>query len=666
MLSRGDPGVRWPYQIRYDVENKVRSDVVVLGAGISGCWAAIMAARKGAKVALVEKGCTIRSGCGGRGVDHWQSACTNPCSKVTPEEMTEAVIEEFGGHSNGITRYIACTESYETLLEIERMGGKIRDTEDVFKGADFRDEKTKLCFAYDYENRYTIRVWGAGIKAILVNELERLGVEVFDRTMVTSLIMDGAKVAGATGVNARTGEFTVFEAKAVVACMASIERLGTFATEQRGLASCITDPNNTGQGHEILFRAGAEFSLMEKTHPESGGFGYPMYGTGNSDNTWYPCTMVDSNGKEIPWVDRDGNVVRTIADRCKPAPGQKFFLMGGGLSNGHFMLGVPHPAWYKYKGPHLTPKLPEMIARGEIVPPLYADLPSMPEHERRAIFGLMVGNEGKTPVAIYKKYTSAGFDPDKDMLMSPNFPSPGHYMNPCSWAGVSPPHQRGMCFAMAGGVNVDWKLAAVGLEGLFAAGMNLLGSSEHSTAATTGRYAGRNAAEYALRAGQSPIDRKQVEAEKARVYAPLRNTSGYDWYDLNQGIARIMQDHCGEFKNSEGLELGLKWIEELRESEAKKAYAGSPHDLMRVLECLSLLTTGEMVLHASLGRKASSFHLLFWRTDYPEMDPPEWQRFTNIRRVNGSVKHSTMPMRYWEQAPYADNYEENYSKNCAK
>ena len=36
------------------------------------------------------------------------------------------------------------------------MGVQIRDVNDEFKGADFRDEETKLMFAYDYENRHII------------------------------------------------------------------------------------------------------------------------------------------------------------------------------------------------------------------------------------------------------------------------------------------------------------------------------------------------------------------------------------------------------------------------------------------------------------------------------------------------------------------------------
>ena len=44
----------WPYPIRYGQVKRHESDVVILGGGIAGVWAAIGAARQGAKVVLVE------------------------------------------------------------------------------------------------------------------------------------------------------------------------------------------------------------------------------------------------------------------------------------------------------------------------------------------------------------------------------------------------------------------------------------------------------------------------------------------------------------------------------------------------------------------------------------------------------------------------------------
>ena len=148
----------WPYSIKWDEIKEVSTDVLILGGGIAGCWAAIAVARKGLKVTIIEKGATIRSGAGGSGCDHWESAATNPCSHVTPEELTMAMVKDHRGYNNAISHYIECREGYDRLLDLEKMGGKIRDTEDDFKGAEFRDEKTKFLFAYDYESRFTLRI----------------------------------------------------------------------------------------------------------------------------------------------------------------------------------------------------------------------------------------------------------------------------------------------------------------------------------------------------------------------------------------------------------------------------------------------------------------------------------------------------------------------------
>ena len=85
--------MKWPYPNEMDQEEQVSGAVLVLGGGMAGCYAAIAAARKGKKVVLVEKGATIRSGAAGSGFDHWESACTNPCSKVTAEEIANAYID---------------------------------------------------------------------------------------------------------------------------------------------------------------------------------------------------------------------------------------------------------------------------------------------------------------------------------------------------------------------------------------------------------------------------------------------------------------------------------------------------------------------------------------------------------------------------------------------
>jgi len=648
----------WPYPTRYGKENEIRADVLILGGGIAGCHAAVHAARRGAKVAVVDKGAVIRSGSGGAGVDHWHAACTNPCSKITPEEMME-IVKVFGDYSyaefgNGITCYIQAKESYDALLDVEKMGIKVRDVDDEFVGAEFRDPATKLMFAYDYENRYCIRVnGGAHIKVALYNELRRLGVQVFDRIMVTSLLTEGgkqgARAVGATGVNVRTGEFYTFRAPATVLSMSVFAGQWVFSTELNGFGSIFNDPNNSGDGTAMAWNAGAELALMERSGRSlsSGFFRYPPYGTGDHNNTWYACTIVDANGKEIPWVDRDGKVLKTVSERYRPAPGQKFFLYGRMAS---------YPIW----GPVLTPDLPQRIANGEFALPLYADLPSMPKHERRAIWGLMIYNEGKCSI-IYENYCKAGFDPDKDMLQLPVMP-PEQYGRGPAWETYGPRQWREGAFGGGGGIVFDWDLQT-NLEGLYVAGSQQFSGGTHAHAAATGRYAGRKAAAHARRNSPGEVDRNQVAAEKARVYAPAMRKDGISWKELRAGLCRVMQDYCGEFKSKETLEMGLRWIRSIRESEAPSAFARNPHELCRVLECHTHMTVGEIILHASLARKASSLLLDFKRLDYPQVDPPEWHKIVTIRLENGDIKVGELPLNYWLLPPYASTCEENYRKH---
>ena len=634
--------MEWPYPIEWDKEEEVSTDVLVLGGGIAGCWAAIGAVKKGSRVTIVEKGATIRSGAGGSGCDHWESAATNPCSGVTPEELTEAMVKDHDGYNNGISHYIECREGYDRLLDLEKMGGKIRDTEDEFVGAEFRDDKTKFLFAYDYKNKFTLRVWGTTFKPALYKECKRLGINIFDRTMATGLLTEGgkqgSKVVGAVGVNGRTGKFIVFKSKVTILCMARPTRIWLFSPGLPGLSE-FRPPQCMGDGHAMGWKAGVAFTMMEKSVRAEwyGERSYPPYGAGNTHNTWYACSMVDANGREIPWIDRDGKILNEVSQRYHPSPGQKLFLKGGGESYYHL---------YEYQGPDTLP-VDELIKRGYKLP-FYADLTRMPELERKAIWGLMVGEEGKTKIPILRAYTEDGFDPEKDLLQS--------YGD--GWTSASfLPNERQL-FGLPGGILNDWELKT-NIEGLYAAGDQLFASDCHGHAAATGHYAGRHAAEYASKAPEPVIKQQQVLDEKERVYAPVKREKGIGWKELNMYISRTMQNYCGERKNRDILNLGLSQFRDLKENIIPQLVAGNPHELIRSLEVLNILTNAEMIIQACLARKASSRYLHFIRTDYPRMDPPEWYKFLTVQLENNAVKIGEKPIDYY--GSFEKNYEDHNS-----
>jgi succinate dehydrogenase/fumarate reductase flavoprotein subunit len=68
---------------------------------------------------------------------------------------------------------------------------------------------------------------------------------------------------------------------------------------------------------------------------------------------------------------------------------------------------------------------------------------------------------------------------------------------------------------------------------------------------------------------------------------------------------------------------------------------------MRSIEDTSLLTHGQIIVQASLARKASSHVLGFSRIDYPQIDPPEWNKFVTVKMQNNKVKAGEKPLNYW-------------------
>jgi succinate dehydrogenase/fumarate reductase flavoprotein subunit len=115
--------IKWPYTLAGNRCEQDSCDVLVIGGGMAGCFAAITAARSGASVMMTEKAATESSGAAGSGCDHWESAATNPCSRVTPEELAEAMVRSHAGYNNAISHYIECREGYDRLLDLEKMGG---------------------------------------------------------------------------------------------------------------------------------------------------------------------------------------------------------------------------------------------------------------------------------------------------------------------------------------------------------------------------------------------------------------------------------------------------------------------------------------------------------------------------------------------------------------
>ncbi|MEJ2244682.1 MAG: FAD-binding protein [Acidobacteriota bacterium] len=553
----------WPYTVDYEKEYEIDTDVLVIGGGIAGCWAAINAARKGLRVALVEKGDTVRSGAGGPGCDHWCQCPANPHSRVDPDEWAKLLAQHPGiftekpkstpkiSYGNGIGAQITCRENYDTLLELEQMGGQIRDIHDEYVGAEGRYDDTKFMFSprtsRNHETEIVLRVWGTTFKPALKKECQRLGIRIFDRVMATSLLteggLQGTPVIGATGFNNRTGEFMIFRSKAAVLATAGDYYMWMLNTEHAGCRQ-FRSRCASGDGVAMAWKAGAKLLLMEHTVPLMLGTGYKhnWYG-GAGDASYENLQLIDAEGKKLPWPTQ-------------------------GWQDGGAMMPPPP----------IRESIREGILKGEWALPFYGDFPAMSDIERKVTWDLMLGEESTTKI-ITSTYERAGFDPKKHLLQN--------------YAFIEGETHSQWRTARGGGPVVDWNLKST-LDGLYVAGEQLFSPGDHSFAASTGRYAGRKAADYASHANEPIISKEQVAVEKARIYSLVRRTGGIEWKELNAGIARTMQYFCSEFKTESLLRMGLDTLKDIEDSFVPRLCALDPHKLMRSMEDLSMLTHAQM------------------------------------------------------------------------
>jgi succinate dehydrogenase/fumarate reductase flavoprotein subunit len=459
-------------------------------------------------------------------------------------------------------------------------------------------------------------------------------------------------VIGATGVNDRTGEFYIFKAKAVVVATGIGMRLFGFAPEVTESAS-MYDVNQVAMGHIIGWNAGAEFVNMDQIGKHRlSGFGYAPYSTGNADNTYQGAPAVDADGKRIAHANSYGELLNEERQIFQPSRPDKFVIGHG--------IALQMPDGRDYNITNLDSGIGDKVRSGELQLPLYTDFTLLDEKHRWLIWGMMLSQEGKCRVPIYETFTQWGFDPAKDLLQQPVH-DPSMYSSAPAWCGLgghTPANWRAMGY---GGFLTDWRLQTT-LPGLFAAGgAPAFGSGCHGESHTSGRYAGRQAAAFAGKSVGIEPDARQIQKEKDRCYAPVRRDDGdIGWKEMNYAISRVMQDYCGEYKTERTLDMGLKRLGDLLETEGERTYAGNPHELVRLLECFGLVDMGRLCIEAAKARKCSSRLLGFYRLDYPEVDPPEWHCFVPVSQKDGAVNSRKLPVDYYLQAPYSGDLEENY------
>jgi len=282
-------------------EEIVDADVLCVGGGIAGLMAAIRAGELGAKVIVVEKANTLRSGCGATGNDHIR--CYIP--EYHGPDIEPVIEMNMQSQVGGIRSKIFMRTWMEKTFDIV----KLWDSWGIPMKHDGKWEFS----GHGIPGRLlpSLKYAGQDQKPILTREARKRGVEIINRVMVFDLICNDNGVIGAIGVDTREERIIIFRARGVVLGTGGLVRLYPSPTPG-WMFNRANSPATTGDGRAMAYRAGAELVNMEIPQRWAG----PRYFSRCGKGTWVGVVR-DPYGKPVgPFVTkpdrRYGDVIADI------------------------------------------------------------------------------------------------------------------------------------------------------------------------------------------------------------------------------------------------------------------------------------------------------------------------------------------------------------------
>ncbi|MCL5059215.1 MAG: adenylyl-sulfate reductase subunit alpha [Candidatus Thermoplasmatota archaeon] len=599
----------------------VDADILVIGGGFGGCGAAYESRYWGRdlKIVVAEKAHIDRSGA----VAHGLSAINCYMGMQWNENQPEDFVRYARGDLMGLVRedliYDIARHVDSTVHKFEEWGLPIMKKPETGR--------------YLREGKWQIMIHGESYKPI-VAEAAKKSAEVFNRIMVTHLLMDATRpnrVAGAVGFDVRDGSFYVFRAKAVINAAGGASHVFRPRSVGEGMGRTWYAPWSSASAYALLLEAGAKMIQLENRIVLArfkDGYG-PV-------GAWFlllKTFVTNAYGErfEASWMDEIKSMVGKYAD--------------------------------------VTP-LPTCLRNHALLQEVKAGKGPILMHTQEAIDTKEkedIGWEDFLDMTIGQAvvWASQNIDPKEtpsELITSEPYVMGSHAT--CSGAWASGPED-------CAPADYQWgynRMTTV--EGLFGAG-DTIGGSAHkfsSGSFTEGRIAGKAAVKYVLdHAGAPPqVDEQQVERLRHEIFRPLetfelgRNeivagsvAPGYisPLHGL-QRLEKIMDEYVGGvsmfYVTSEPLlNRGLVLLHMLKE-DLNHVGADSLHQLQRAWELHHRVLTAEAVTRHTLFRQETRWPGYYYRADHPKLDDADWHAFTASQydAKTGEWQMSKLPVHH--------------------
>ncbi|HLC69290.1 MAG TPA: FAD-dependent oxidoreductase [Candidatus Bilamarchaeaceae archaeon] len=478
---------------------------------------------------------------------------------------------------------VLCSDAPRAIHEMEKWGTPFTRTEDgkiaqrAFGGQRFK----RTCFAADRT--------GHALVHTLYNHVIEKGVKIYDEHIALALLAENRQIAGVLAMDISDTSFRIFQTKAVILATGGAGRV----------YGKTTNPENTGDGIAIAYRAGLPIMDMEMIQ-------------------FHPTTLIRSNkllseaargeGAYLINVKGERFMKRYAPDKMELAPRDivsraitKEIMEGRGVNGDSVHLDFRH-----MDPDYVMKRLPDM-------------------HKNALELSGIDLLKDPVPVQSGQHYTMAGIACNTD-----------------AETGLS-------------GLFVAGECANVSVHGA-----NRLGGNSLMETLVFGRRAGKNALKYIKRKTFSrPSDTKEKLHEKKfrQWMAPKKDEFSARVLRIEMGA--IMDTFVGPYRDGNMLKgavqkisgLRSRFDENIRVMESAKAFNAELRDAVELDFMLDLAyAIAYSALHRTESRGAH------YRTDYPERDDKNWLKHILLYRTAVEPRIAYRPVKITRLQPKERKY----------
>ena len=592
---------------------KLKYDVVVIGAGGAGLRAAVEAREAGLSVAIV-----CKSLFGKAHTVMAEGGAAASMGNVNEKDNWQVHFRDTMRGGKFLNHYrmaeLHAKESPDRIWELEVWGALFdRTKEGKISQRNFGGhEYPRLAHVGDRTGLELIRTMQQRIVALQQMDAKANGnaeshIKVFAELTITEILKENGKIAGAYGYWRENGDEVLFEAPAVI-----------IATGGVGKTFKITSNSweGTGDGHALALKSGANLVDMEflQFHP--------------TGMVWPPSVRGILVTESVR--GEGGILTNSLGERFM------FKYIPEVFKNQYADNEEEADRWYLDQDNNRRP--PELLPRDEVSRAINAEVKAGRGTEHGGVF-LDVSKrisaeviKKRLPSMWHQFYELAGVDITKEAME------------------VGP-----TCHYVMGGVEVEPDTAAaIGVPGLFAAGevaggmhgSNRLGGNSLSDLLVFGRRAGMGAVTYVKNNPTASVSEKAIADAAARIQAPFIRAGSENSYSLHAELQEITHNLVGIIRTGKEVEEAIEKIAQIRVRSANVAFAGDRKfnpGFHLAFDLDNMLLVAESTAKSALLREESrGGHT---RDDFPGMNS-KWRQINHISSFDGEkvvIKAQALP-----------------------